>query len=450
MWEANRGGVDNNILLSHLLVRLSHAFLGPGHFATRLPALTGFWALLICIFVFSKRRLPVPYAVIAMLFPMLTLGWIYSFEARAYGIVLGAAGVVLVAWQNVTLGYWRRLSLMTIAIGLAAALASHPFAVLLAIPFGLAEIARSLERHRIDWPVWLAFAAATPIVIVYPALFEPMKTIDMHGTQPGISALPGFYADMFRWAIWPMILGGAIAYLLYRDKGRREYREAVFPRHETIALLGFVGAPVALIVTVVLSSSLVYFSRYGLICLIGAAPLTAYLLFLVAGGDRRTGTILAITLIGWLAIARGREAMAVPHDPRAAFNAEHPLILGAVQRTGPVVVNNPIPFFEADFYLPEPAASQLYYVQIDPEIRRRYPWQDMSDQLIGYLARYLPLKVHVMSWRDFAKKTPSFLLYSDRNKDCLYDVLVREKWQSTELSHHGEVTLYEVKAPNEP
>ena len=29
MWEANRGGVDNNMLLSHLAVRGSQSLLGP-------------------------------------------------------------------------------------------------------------------------------------------------------------------------------------------------------------------------------------------------------------------------------------------------------------------------------------------------------------------------------------------------------------------------------------
>jgi hypothetical protein len=351
-----------------------------------------------------------------------------------------------VAWQNVTLGYYRRLSLSAISIGLATALASHPFAVLLAVPFGLAELARSRERHRIDWSVWLAFAAAAPIVIVYPTLFEPMKTIDMHGAQPGISVLPAFYADLFRGAIGPIVVAGAIAYPLHRQEGTHESYEKVWPRHESIALLAFVGTPALLIVTIVFSNSMVYAPRYGLIALIGAAPLMAQLLFRVAGGNRRTGKILAVTLIGWLMITRGREAMAGPHDPRTPFNDENPLILSAVERERPVVVNHPIPFFEADFYLPGKAASQLYYLQTDPQIRRRYPWQDMSDRLTGYLAHYLPLKAHVESWNEFAKTKPSFLLYNDDTRDCLYDVLVREKWHLTELSHRGAVTLYEVTA----
>jgi hypothetical protein len=89
IWAANRGGVDNNVLLSHLCVRLSHALFGPGYVATRLSALLGFWIMLL-VYVFLRRRLPLPYALIGMVFPMLMFAWTCAFEARAYGIVLAA------------------------------------------------------------------------------------------------------------------------------------------------------------------------------------------------------------------------------------------------------------------------------------------------------------------------------------------------------------------------
>src|SRR2546429_1799155 len=122
IWAALHDGVDQETPLTHLAVRLSHALFGYGHLATRLPALIGFWIMMLGLFVFLKRRLPLPYACLGMVFPMLTLAWSYAFEARAYGVILGCGAMALVAWQNVAEDRMRWLSLAGIATSLAAGL----------------------------------------------------------------------------------------------------------------------------------------------------------------------------------------------------------------------------------------------------------------------------------------------------------------------------------------
>src|SRR3974377_760716 len=100
MWTANRSGIDNNMLLSHILVRVSEAVFGGSHLASRLPAIAGVWIMAVCMFLFLRRRLPLHHALIATMLPMFTLAWHYALEARAYGPMLGFAGIALIAWQN--------------------------------------------------------------------------------------------------------------------------------------------------------------------------------------------------------------------------------------------------------------------------------------------------------------------------------------------------------------
>src|SRR4029077_2738218 len=100
-----------------------------------------------------------------------------------------------------------------------------------------------------------------------------------------------------------------------------------------------------------------------------------------------------------------------------------------------------------DFYLPKDQANRLYYVTMPREIRRRYPWQDMSDQLLGYIDQHVPLKAHFVAWRDFAAKNPSFLVHAYDQRPCVYDVLTQEGWKLKQIGHLDDSTLYEVNPP---
>ena len=198
IWSALRAGVDQNLLLSHLCVRLSHAVFGYSHLATRLPALAGFWIMLAGIYLFLKRRLPTPYALIGMVFPMLTYAWAYAFEARSYGIMLGGAGIALASWQAAAEGRHRLISLIGIAVGLSAALASHYTAVLLAVPFTLGEGVRSFDRRKLDLSMWIAFAAAAPVTLIYPGLLAATRDWALGGLQPDATSVSGFYSAALR------------------------------------------------------------------------------------------------------------------------------------------------------------------------------------------------------------------------------------------------------------
>src|SRR5690349_17535847 len=69
LWAALLAHVDQHMPLVHVAVRLSRKVFGTGPLATRLPMVVSFWAMLLALYVFLKRRLPWRYAMVGALFP---------------------------------------------------------------------------------------------------------------------------------------------------------------------------------------------------------------------------------------------------------------------------------------------------------------------------------------------------------------------------------------------
>ena len=78
------------------------------------------------------------------------MAYLYAFEARAYGLVLGFAALALLSWQSVALGRRRVLSLVCLAGGLSAAVSSHYYGIFVILPLALGEASRSVSRRRVD------------------------------------------------------------------------------------------------------------------------------------------------------------------------------------------------------------------------------------------------------------------------------------------------------------
>jgi hypothetical protein len=160
------------------------------------------------------------------------------------------------------------------------------------------------------------------------------------------------------------------------------------------------------------SKSMLFFPRYGLMCVIGVAGGLALVLFRAAGGSHRAGWMMVTFLMAWLVMARGREAASSAYDPHSQFEERTPVLLKALTDGPPVVMNDPLLFLESDFYAPAAVVGRLSYLELDRVFRRNYPWQDVSDQLVEYVARYLPLRAHVEPWQAFSLRNERFLLHT--------------------------------------
>src|SRR5579862_4637981 len=111
IWPALRQGADLNPPLMYWLTRASFAVFGTNAFAARIPSMSGFLVMAVCLGWFVRRRSTVHYGIAAMTLPLLTDGFTYAAEARPYGLLLGFSGIALLAWQAAAEGKRRRLAL---------------------------------------------------------------------------------------------------------------------------------------------------------------------------------------------------------------------------------------------------------------------------------------------------------------------------------------------------
>ena len=100
VWAALREGLDLSPPGFHLLTRISHAIFGSGLLGTRMPALIGVFLAAVCAGVFVRRRYGAPAGLCAMLLLLCGDAYLYAYEARPYGPVLGFAGAAIVCWQS--------------------------------------------------------------------------------------------------------------------------------------------------------------------------------------------------------------------------------------------------------------------------------------------------------------------------------------------------------------
>ena len=99
------GGFDSSPPLYYAAVwQAQRAFSNP-HLAIRLPTTIGFVVMCLCLYAFARRRVPAPYAAVAMLTATMWAG--YASNGRPYGLMLGLAGLSLVAWQSAAEGRRR-------------------------------------------------------------------------------------------------------------------------------------------------------------------------------------------------------------------------------------------------------------------------------------------------------------------------------------------------------
>jgi uncharacterized membrane protein len=130
VWAALRDGVDLNPPGFYLLTRASHVIFGEGLIGSRMPAVLGVLLAGLCAAVYVRKRHGPFAGIVAMLLLFGSDAYLYAYEARPYGPVLGLGGVALVCWQSATVAHHRPAWLAGLFASLAGAMACHYYAML--------------------------------------------------------------------------------------------------------------------------------------------------------------------------------------------------------------------------------------------------------------------------------------------------------------------------------
>lgn len=409
MWSSLLARPDAMPPLVHLLTHLVHRTVGLNHLTARLPAMAGYWLLCISIFFFLRRRLPVVLAIVGMLLPMtIPAAYGYALEARGYGLLLGFSALAVLCWDGAGRPRRRWLSLVGLCVSLAAAIASHLFAVLVVVPLALAEVARSWERRRIDPWVWVSMAASGSVLFTFWPLLANMQRIGVMMAGPaGLSVFSLVN-------IWEQFLSTPLTYVglvvlmgVSSLVGADEHpRDAAAPRRiptsDYILAMALSCLPLFAFMLGVVATGVISF-RYVLPTVIGLSIVTP-LVVQTSARDARVGWLVC----GWVSFA----ALYTVYDVKRQMLETGDIALGRgiyallayadrIPRDDrPIVVTDYHSFMALDHYSPPSLKPRLAFIaDYDAWI---LPDAKLHETLYGQ---------HMTSLEDFVRRNRSFYVY---------------------------------------
>ncbi len=397
------GDIDWMPPANHLIFYFWHKLAGGGEAAFRIPVMIAFWVFCVSLYFFARRRVSVFFAFMAMLLPFASAFQSYSYEARGYAFMLGFCGIALVSWQAAHQRTKRFWPLLGLAVGIAGAISFQYWSVLIYLPLAGAEAYRSIKTRRIDWPIWIAFAAGGLGLVAF--LFVILHGLRSWSAYSGMLAHPtdyvAFYTIGFR--VWfafavPAVLLLA-AWLVCRGykESPEGTRSTAIPDYEWVAAAILLFAiPVAVVSIALLMPPHSFSARYAAPAVAGYALLGSFLAARFAGQRSSIGLICTLA-----ALAPFLYLMATPRPHRNPFR-QVPGLQRQVQ-SGPVAFENPVYFLKLWYYAPNRLKPQLILLRaIEPERKRTVPFGEFAK--VG---------VPVVRYDDFALPGREFLFYTD-------------------------------------
>lgn len=415
VYQATLAGADYNPPLFHFLTRLAQAPFGEGLIATRMPSIIGVWLLCVCLFAVVAKRAGTAAGSVAMMLPLLAGSHFYAYEARATGIVLGMAGVAVLAWQRLDDSPHRKAWLSVFGTSLLAAFLTHCYAITLLFPFTCAEAFRSWRTRRLDRFVWLLMACAAAIALVfYVPLFRAFRQHVGSGFfPPSFGSLKQFYVMLVAPAMLALV--ALLAALALDRTATPRAVGAPVPGAEIVLALGFLLLPVT---GLVLAAAIhgPFIGRYWFPAIVGASLVAGYL------ARTRTswvGILLALVLavlltLDFANLVRHRlqgvgEVLLEPNTllpmnttPGQPLHAYREL-WASVPGDEPIVVADGLEFGFLSFYAPPEMQHRLYYLMEDPT--------DTVGGLLRNLRTCCQVSYNVADAAGFGSRTTRFFVY---------------------------------------
>ena len=407
--------------MQYVLSRLSMPVLGDSALATRLPSMIAFTVASICLYLFVRRRVGRFYGLTAMLVLWITPFLQFATEARPYGLVLGFFGLAMLGWQTATDGGKRWLGLLGIGFGVWGILVSQAFTPLLVAILGVAELVRSVDRRKLDWPVWIALLPPTPFILIYIPIFRRFKgwTALPPAFQASGFKIISFYVELLSAVSVILLIALVAALLAHRAQTEVTTPDADFVRkHEVALALGLLSLPI-LINLLLMRSGGAFWSRYAIATAIGFSLLFVYILAKLTNASRAAAGITAICILAGIVI--GSVLYLVHPSQRPSVKA---ISIKDLDPLLPLVDASGLTFFEMNKREdPETLAHVFYLTDHDAAIR--YAHATIFEGT-GILRDYFPIRGTVMPYRDFVAKTPHFFVLG--TPDYPEDWLIPNCW----------------------
>ena len=416
IWRALERAADGQPPLFYLIERAAAALALKPEIALRLPSIFAFLCILLCVFLFVKRRSGAMYALLSTSVLLITVLFdTYAVEARPYSLLVACIAFALVCYQRAPEPLW----LVLMGLSLAAAEAFHYYAVFAFVPFGLAEIAFSFRARKLRLGVWLAMASGlVPLAICWPLLRALKESFGPHvWDSPGLRHIGKTYGWLFNTSSLHWHLGFAVAAVLIllgaslalAFRGVRAALVADPFFHEYVLSWALFSLPfVALAATEVFHGGLS--PRYVLPTVL-AVPLAAG--YILPRLNRSVVVLMAVLVVSVLGVQEAR----FWSSQRGHFGkiiSPTGSLAGIVKRAGhadlPIVVSDTLEYLTLAYYAP-PDLSKRVAAIADPTQAVAYTGTDSNDRTLLGLRSCDPL-LRVYYFQPFANEHPAFLVYS--------------------------------------
>jgi 4-amino-4-deoxy-L-arabinose transferase-like glycosyltransferase len=379
----------------HTLTRLGVALFGEHHVVFRLPAMVGFWLMLVCVYAFVRHRCSRAAAWSAVLVPLASGAYWYGFEARPYGVVAGACALALLAWQR-SEGSRRTAWLIVLGASVVAALLLHWYAVILVGVVGVAELVRqwshrrqikatSLKAHfEVAVPAVLASAVVVSVPLLYPYFRHSQEFRGIIGPPDPLTFVANGY-ELLLGSLGPFLLALCVVAAWARSGTDSDPRPSTVPAGEVVAAVLFAGLPL-LSLALAWTTQSQALPRYSTPGILGCAMLVGY--GVDRAGVRRHAAVFCLAI---LCAATGANLIVQKlHLPdRRVFSEPRPdfaLLAEAQSAHAPetLVVPDGLSFIRLAYYGDLSTARRLMHVQDD---------RVLGSRALGELSSFVPLRV---------------------------------------------------------
>jgi hypothetical protein len=398
-------GADQHPPSFYYLTHLIFGALGVSNLTLRLTAMAGFFVMCVCLYEIVGRLMNREWGFCAMILPLACPYYSYAIEARGYGIELGFAGIAMAAWMLAGAGRARRVTVPLLAVSICGAVASHYYAVMLVAGLAAGELARTMLKRRIDWPIWFAFAAALLPVAAFWRVIQGARLYAEHfWAVPRWRTAASWYPSAYGYALGVIIILGGMAALRVSDADRETARFRKIELWQAAALVVLTILPVlGLVIAKYVTHA--FTNRYA----IAAFPAGCILMIVGFSRAYRYSTggaaalwVILLAVFGGMAF-RGR---LVQREELLDMRMTAAKLRDATD--GAIAMSDITRFHRISFYARRDLGSRVAYLA-NPHEAIRYLGFDTLDRGLLDLDPWFPLNVR---WIDeFAAAHPSFVLW---------------------------------------
>jgi Dolichyl-phosphate-mannose-protein mannosyltransferase len=452
-WEILLTGADQHPPTFYWLTNICLQLFGFGPAILRLPELIAFWIMLLCLFVVIARKTSNLIAYFAMLLPCLTPIYAYAFEARGYGLLLGAAAASYFFWEEASSERYRRISVPLFALFCAAAVCSHYYGILIMIPFAIGEIIRCFKRKKADVMLWLAFfAPLVPLFLFLPVILGARGYSVHFWAAPAIHNITESFDLTLGLNVLVLLSIVVITVICFYIPG--QFKSLAFgfagpnddvELYQLAVVIGFVALPVIVYLLAYFVTN-AFYPRYAIACAIGVV--IAFALFINVICSNLKVCQLALFGLAIFGVAHNMMALRIIQIYTNLSIADSVAAIERLKTGLPVLITNLHTFQMLEFYGPANVRAKIFYA-IDPSASLKYLGHDTIERGVIDMRPFSEGNAvfggNAVSYQQFTSQNSRFYVYGPiDNWNWICSKLIDDGFQVILIERRGDRLMFEV------